>query len=227
MSEFDEYSDTYRESVQSSIDFGGQELEYYTRRKVDHLLELTARHLDDPARLDFLDVGCGVGETDAFLASCVGALHGVDVASEAVARAAARNPTVSYRAYDGDTLPYEDQAFDVAFSICVVHHVEPPHRARFFREMRRVVRPGGLAAIFEHNPYNPLTRVAVSRCPFDEDAVLLSRRTCKRLLRGAGLAPVEAKYIVFLPFDRDIVPRIERGISWLPLGAQHYVAARG
>ena len=39
--------------------------------------------------------------------------------------------------------------------------------------MRRVVRPGGLLCIIEHNPFNPLTRLAVVRCEFDRDAVLL------------------------------------------------------
>ena len=56
--------------------------------------------------------------------------------------------------------------------------------------MARVLRPGGIAAIFEHNPLNPLTRRVVSNCVFDEDAVLLRRRRARGLLRQAGLVPV-------------------------------------
>jgi SAM-dependent methyltransferase len=226
MGDFATNSDSYRASVQQSIAFSGQDLEYFTRRKVEHLLAATSRHRGDPSKLAFLDVGCGVGVTDEMLVDRVGELHGVDVASEAVTRAAERNPDVCYQVSGGDALPYDDGHMDVAFAICVAHHVEPRRRARFTAEMRRVVKPGGLVVVFEHNPYNPLTRIAVSRCPFDDDAVLLSRRTSAAMLRAAHLTPVEARYIIFLPFDGRAVPWLERPLGWLPAGAQHYVVAR-
>jgi SAM-dependent methyltransferase len=226
MGDFDTHSDSYRASVQQSIAFSGRELEYFTRRKVEHLLALTKRHRGDPSKLAFLDVGCGVGVTDEMLADHVGELHGVDVAPDAVARAAGRNPEVCYRVSDGDTLPYDDERMDVAFAICVAHHVDPVRRPRFTAEMRRVVKAGGLVVVFEHNPYNPLTRVAVSRCEFDDDAVLLSRRTSTTMLQAANLTPIEGRYIIFVPFDWRVVPYLERPLGWLPAGAQHYVVAR-
>jgi len=89
-----------------------------------------------------------------------------------------------------------------------------------------IVRPGGLVAIYEHNPLNPLTRWAVSRCAFDADAVLLGRRELARLARGAGLELVMQSYIVFFPSRAPLFSTIERGLGWLPLGAQHGMAAR-
>ncbi len=77
-----------------------------------------------------LDVGCGVGVTDAHLAGRFAELQGVDTSEEAIRRAAAANPGVLYRAYDGDRLPYEDETFDLAFAICVMHHVDPEHGLR-------------------------------------------------------------------------------------------------
>src|SRR5262249_59211928 len=104
-----------------------------------------------------------------------------------VERATERNPWAIYSAYDtGEPLPYDEGSFDVAFAICVFHHVPPLERPALTAEMARVTRPGGLVAIFEHNPWNPLTRKAVRDCPFDEDAVLLSRPNARRLLDGAG-----------------------------------------
>ena len=38
----------------------------------------------------------------------------------------------------------------------------------------------------KHNPLNPLTRLVVSRCEFDRDAVLLTAKAAKRLLRGSA-----------------------------------------
>jgi SAM-dependent methyltransferase len=224
--EFDKFADSYDADMARAIDFCGQEHEYFTRRKVEELVDLARRRLGDPATLTMLDVGCGVGATDALLAPHVGALHGVDPAAEAVERAAVANPTVTYRAYDGKRLPYEDASVDVAFAICVMHHVDVSHRPQFAAELQRVVRPGGLAVVFEHNPYNPLTQRVVRNCEFDEGVVLLNRRTVQRFLRGAGLEPVEARFVIFSPYDKRWVPGLERRIGWLPAGAQHYVAAR-
>jgi SAM-dependent methyltransferase len=226
VSQFDKHADSYIEDVQRSIDFCGQELAYFTRRKVEMLLDVIHRRVGDAAKRSILDVGCGIGQTDELLRPHVGQLCGVDVAAEAIKRAAQANPSVAYDVYDGGRLPYDDASMDVAFSICVMHHVDVQDRPQFAAELRRVVRPKGLVVVFEHNPYNPLTRKVVRECPFDEGVVLLNRRTVFRLLKGAGLQPVEARYVIFLPFDRGFVPPIERTLAWLPAGAQHYVAAR-
>jgi len=150
----------------------------------------------------------------------------VDLAADAVAVARSTNPHVHYQSYDGKTLPYDDGAFDLAFAICVLHHVDPTHRREFVAEAVRVVRPGGLLAIFEHNPFNPLTRVAVSRCEFDEGVALLGRREVRTLLEGAGLSVELARYLLFVPWDRSWVDPAEAALGWLPLGGQHHVVAR-
>jgi SAM-dependent methyltransferase len=224
--DFDATADSYRSDVQRSIDFCGAEVEHFTRRKADHLADLAERLIGPPGDLDVLDVGCGVGETDALLAGRFATLHGVDIASDAVDRAAARNPAVHYGAYDGVRLPFTDARFDLAFAVCVVHHVPPEQRAAFFAEMARVVRPGGLVAVFEHNPLNPLTRLAVSRCELDDGVRLLTRGSVRRLLAGAGLAPVESRYVIYSTSTRPGAIRAERFVRLVPAGAQHYVAAR-
>ena len=93
----------------------------------------------------------------------------------------------------------------------------------FLREMRRVVRPGGLVCLIEHNPLNPLTRLAVARCEFDRDAVLLRAGRMRRLLGDAGLRHVDTRYFALLPWATPFMRRIEHSMRNLPLGAQ-YVA---
>jgi len=224
--DFDEIGGSYESLVDKSIAFGNQEHGFYTRRKASALVDLATRHLGNPARLRVLDIGCGIGLTDRTLAKRFGELHGVDPAEEAVARAIELNPDVHYRVSDPGRLPHDDGAFDVAFAICVLHHVEPADRSAFVRDMARVVRPGGLVALFEHNPRNPLTRLAVSRCEFDEGVRLLGRREAARSLRAADLTIVERRYLLFFPFERRWTAPAERALRAVPLGAQHYVVGR-
>ena len=223
---FDAYKDTYREAVQDSIAWSGLDVEFFTERKVSHLLHLARTRLGAPESLRVADVGCGVGLSHARLAAAVAELHGVDMSLGALETAARDNPKVRYHPFDGERLPFEDGALDLAFAINVFHHVPTQDRSRLMAEMGRVVRRGGLVAIYEHNPRNPLTRLAVSRCAFDADAVLLGRRELARLTRGVGLEPIIADYIVFFPWRASVFPLTERALGWLPLGAQHCVAAR-
>jgi SAM-dependent methyltransferase len=165
-----------------------------------------------------------VGVTDRHLGDRFAALIGVDIFEGVLDAAAAANPNVDYRLYDGQTLPVADGSVDVAFAISVLHHVPPDRWRGFVGEMARVLAPGGIAAVFEHNPLNPLTRRVVSNCVFDDDAVLLRRRTATRLLDAAGLTGLEHRYIAFLPFGGRRVAPIEAALRLVPLGAQYYVA---
>jgi SAM-dependent methyltransferase len=224
---FDGYTDTYRDAVEESIAFAGGDAARYVGAKARLLVELAGRHLGAPGELAALDVGCGPGETDTFLEGAFGSLHGVDASAPMAERAAERNPWASYSSYEaGDPLPFRDRDFDLSFAICVFHHVPPAERAGLLGQMRRVTRPGGLVAIFEHNPWNPLTRKAVRDCPFDEDAQLLSRPQAARLIREAGLRSVDSRFIIFFPRHGERRERVERRLGWLPLGAQYYLAGR-
>jgi SAM-dependent methyltransferase len=224
-SEFDRYSDSYREAVEESISFCRADLDFFTRTKVEKLLEL-AQLAGSPRELSFLDVGCGTGETDQLLEGRVGSLAGVDVSQGMVERAKLRNPWAEYRSYaEGGRLPFDDASQDVCFAICVFHHVARPERTQLVAEMKRICRPGGAIAVFEHNPWNPLTRRAVRGCEFDADAELLTRRQTTRLLADAGLQPRGA-YIEFFTRDGALLRGIEAGLRWLPLGAQYVVFAQ-
>ena len=126
----------------------------------------------------------------------------------------------------GRRLPFPSASFDLAFAICVVHHVDPAAWDGFLGEMWRVTRAGGLAVVIEHNPANPLTRRSVNRCPFDEDAVLVGPRRLAQGLRRAGARSVRHRYILFAPFGGDRARMAEGLLGWLPAGAQHIVWAQ-
>jgi len=123
----------------------------------------------------FLDVGCGTGR-NSYWPMTYGAAGGkaidVDDASLAVAR---RNlapfPAMSVEkksAYEID----ESDAYDVVFSIGVIHHLQSPERA--IAQMVRAAKPGGRVLIwvygYENNEwivrfFDPLRRALFSRLP--------------------------------------------------------------
>src|SRR5690348_8879921 len=122
---FDERAKTYQDEVEQSIAFAGVRHSYVTAHKVEHLLQISSRLVGPPSEQSMLDVGGGVGWTDALLVDRVGQLDGIDVSTESIERAAVANPRVRYKAFDGSVFPLPDASVDVAFAICVLHHVVP------------------------------------------------------------------------------------------------------
>jgi ubiquinone/menaquinone biosynthesis C-methylase UbiE len=218
---FDSYDKSYGAVVQSSIDFSGLPHSFFMTAKADILRNLIAARLDSSHKSVALDVGCGVGAFHPFVRGVFRRLCGTDVSAASVAQARRSNPDVEYETYDGKVLPYDHAIFDVATAICVMHHVPPEEWLSFLHEIRRVVRPGGLVCVIEHNPFNLLTRLAVARCEFDRDAVLLRAGQMRRLMADAGLRDVETRYFVLLPWATPLIRRIEYIFRRMPLGAQY------
>jgi SAM-dependent methyltransferase len=217
---FDSYRSNYRDVVQSSIDFSGLPHSFFMRAKADLLRELIAQRLG-PEKPAMLDVGCGVGSFHPLLRGMVGRLSGIDVSSASIVQARADNGDVDYHAFDGRRFPFDDACFDLVTAICVMHHVAPTEWTNFMNEMRRVVRPGGLVCVIEHNPLNPLTRLAVARCAFDRDAILLGASKARKLMMAGGLREIGARYFLLLPWETKPARRIEGALGSVPLGAQY------
>lgn len=219
---FDQYGTNYGETVQRSVDFSGLEYEFFVTAKTNMLKRLMrTRHGSHGPRPSLLDVGCGIGTMHDHLENVFDPICGVDVSAASIATATARNPHREYRVMAGLEVPYDSARFDFVMAVCVCHHVEVAERHKFMIELKRVARPGGLVCIIEHNPYNPLTRLAVMRCPFDKDARLLSSTNTRRLMLAAGLAEITVQYFLLFPFRSALSERLEYALHALPLGAQY------
>lgn len=225
--EFDKYRSNYVDVVEDSIRFSGLKHDFFLRAKMRALGDVVSQRnlLDGSGQIRALDVGCGIGALHPFGKDLLPNLSGCDVSGESIARAKQDNPWVDYLSYHPPKLPYPDDTFDLAFTVCVVHHVPPADRPIFFSEMKRVVRPGGVVCVMEHNPFNPLTRLAVLRCPFDEDAVLLNRWQAEKMLRSAGLKDSKSRHFLLLPLANRAASTAEAWLSRLPLGAQYVSSA--
>jgi SAM-dependent methyltransferase len=99
-----------------------------------------------------LDIGCGPGTITVDLARRVapGEVLGIDLAAEVVAQAEAHGreagvTNVRFATGDVYALDLEDASVDVVHAHQVLQHLGDPVAA--LREMRRVLRPGGLLAV--------------------------------------------------------------------------------
>ena len=120
---------------------------YWFRR---HLVayELAAREVRGKR---VIDVGCGEGYGPALLASAAERVLGVDIAVEVVehARDAYPAPNLSFEVMNVNHLGVADASFDVAVSFQVVEHLTD--EAGYFREISRVLKPGGSALLTTPN----------------------------------------------------------------------------
>lgn len=222
---FNDYAQDYASQIDRAVPWVGRKHDIFVAEKALQLKELAHRRLGNIGQLRVLDVGCGIGLMEGALSGQFGRLVGVDIANDALEQAKLAQTHAEFLHYDGDVLPFADEAFDIAFAVCVFHHVPMEQRLALVQEMSRVVSRDGLIVIFEHNPLNPVTRLIVSRCEFDRDAVLLGCGETGRLLVQAGLERLEKRHILYFPWRSRIWTFIEYFLSWLPLGAQYYVAA--
>lgn len=220
--EFDEYDSNYRDAVNKSLVVPGLDVDYFSRVKAGYLVDLTNSYIEKRELLSALDIGCGVGIYPTLLKDHFSKISGVDVSQKCIEQACALDTKTDYRIYDGVSLPYADNSFNVAYAICVVHHVPKPQWQVFFAEMFRVCKPGGIGVIFEHNPRNPLTMRAVNRCPFDKNAILLEGAETEALLKKAGFENVKHRSIISIPSIGRISRKIDQTLGQLGLGAQYF-----
>lgn len=114
-----------------------------------------------------LDLGCGHGMAAVVLARRGAAVTAIDLSpgyvAEARARAAANGVAITTHVADAESLPLPDQSIDAVWGNAILHHLNLHAAAR---ELKRVLRPGGVAVFCEPWGGNPLIRFARCWLPY-------------------------------------------------------------
>lgn len=226
--EFDKFADEYRALHAGNISISGEVPEYFAEYKVRDILSVCRSTRGDTHNLSILDFGAGVGTSVPFLRNYfLGArIICLDVSSKSLGVGRQRfREDAEFVRFDGKALPFSDGSFDLVVAACVFHHIDGRAHAGLLSEFLRVLKSGGLAVVYEHNPLNPLTRHAVRTCPFDEKAQLIPASAMQHSFARAGFSAPFIRYRVFFPSFARALRRLEPYLTRVPFGAQYFVAA--
>ena len=130
------------------MDFTGER--YLPERRGDIALEHRHRYLlacTYANGKDVLDIACGEGYGSSMLADVAKSVIGVDIAEEAIAHASTQYAAsnLAFRQGNAAEIPLEDASVDLVVSFETIEHHD--RHEDMLREIKRVLRPGGLLLI--------------------------------------------------------------------------------
>lgn len=231
-SEFDSFAEDYRLIHTKNIQgISGVDSSYFGRQKVQLIKKEWGGVEKKSNKICILDLGCGDGMNAIHFQKLFHQIKyfGIDISSASIQQAKkleAKN--IHFACYDGKKVPFQDESFDIILIACVLHHVPHAEHQELLKECQRVLKKHGSIYIFEHNPWNPVTRKIVKDCEFDKDAILVNKGKLIRIMQQAGFSTPKVSYIIFFP-RKGIFQKflwMEKFFMWIPLGGQYFVSGK-
>lgn len=217
--DFDAYAKNYNTILSEQLNFFEEDNLYFAEYKIaklKNLISFQPKHM--------LDFGCGIGRSTLFLDQYFphAQIYGCDISQESLLEAEKTVPSAHF--FLTTALSEKPKTFDVIFVSNVFHHIQLSERSKTLELITQSSTPGGTIVVFEHNPYNPVTRHLVNTCPFDHDAILLRPKELKVLFKKAGVQNINLEYTLFFPAFLKRLRFLEKYLHFLPLGGQYVVS---
>jgi SAM-dependent methyltransferase len=223
--EFDQYAADYELALAEGLSVSGEDKNYFTRGRIAWLVHCLRQLAEEPRSA--VDFGCGTGSATPYLFDLIGveSVLGLDVSAKSL--------DVAQRTYESERtqfIPFNQyqpsERADLVYCNGVFHHIPLNGRAAVVNYIYRLLRPGGLFALWENNPWNPGTRYVMSRIPFDRDAITLTSPETRRLLRAGRFEILRTDFLFIFPRVLRWFRCVEPIVTRLPLGAQYQVLCR-
>ena len=221
---FDEFAADYDAALGEGLSVTGEQKDYFAHGRIAWLARCLRALGERPRHV--LDYGCGTGSSSKLALDLLKpeSVVGVDnsVRSLEIARQVCDSSNFEF-------LPPEDYApaekLDLVYCNGVFHHIPIDQRADALEYLFNHLKPGGLFSLWENNPWNPGTRLVMSRIPFDRDAITLNCFQAWRLLR-ARFEIIRTDFLFIFPRVLRSLRSVEPHLSRLPLGGQFQVLCR-
>ena len=217
--DFNKYAHNYEQLLSRQLAFFSRDRDYFSEYKVS----LSAR-FKKTRTTTILDFGAGVGLSLPFLRKYYAnaKIYATDLSEKSLEQIRS-NYNYANVLFDHEIDRF---SFDLIFVACVFHHVEIDNHSKLLIRLSKLLTNKGELHIFEHNPWNPITRRMVSTCPFDENAELIRKAELIRLIETSTSLQVTADgYCLFFPQTLSVFLCLEKLFRWVPMGGQYYIFA--
>lgn len=181
----------------------------YTERFADELAhkpldrELLARFASEVnGRGQVYDLGCGPGQTTAFLCDHGVTVRGLDLSPELVREARQRHPGVEFETGDMLALPVGDESLAGVVAFYAIVHLSLAGLRRALAEMHRVLKAGGRLLLAFHSGEGSVHVVEFLGRPIALDFNFFNPQAVADELTDVGFAAVEV-------IERDPYPAVE------------------
>jgi SAM-dependent methyltransferase len=221
---FDDYASSYDEDLGKALSISGEDKHFFAHGRMAWLAKWLQSH--GASAKSVLDFGCGTGSSTPFIKQCLNPreITGVDVSADSL--------RIARDSYGGKNILFSligepaRGRFDLAFCNGVFHHIAPAERQSSLAYVMDALRPGGVFALFENNPWNPATLYVMSRCAFDKDAITLSPRETRQRMKQAGFRILGTRFLFIFPALLKVLRPLEAPLSALPFGTQYCVVGQ-
>lgn len=223
--EFDSYAQNYDQALQQGLSVSGEAKEYFAEGRVAFLQKCLTKFKYQPQRV--LDFGCGTGTSVPILHAIPGVTfaQGIDLSTESITQAEKMHGHANRRFCTlADYQP--DGSFDLVFCNGVFHHIPLDQRAKAIEMVYQSLKPGGIFALWENNPWNPATRYVMSRIPFDKDAITLTPPESRKITQTGGFTILRTDFLFIFPRLLKWFRPVEQLVSSWPAGTQYQVLCR-
>jgi len=225
-SEFDVFACSYDDELKDSLGkFGGKNINVFAEYKI----KLVKSKLSKTPS-DILEFGCGTGRNNLYMKKWFpdSRIYGCDISEKSLETARKINPDVKYDKITNtnDLCRIYKEAFECIFISNVFHHIPFNEHKIWLDALYNLLSNGGIIFVFEHNPYNPITKYIFKTSKIDRGATMLSPSYCVSLLKSANFTQVKREYTLFFLWRNGFFEAIERVLYFMPLGSQYYIMGR-
>lgn len=182
-------------NVRQSYDSVAQE---YANRFADELSHkpldrelLTRFALEVSGRGTVYDLGCGPGQTTAFLHDCGAQVRGLDLSTRLLEEARRRHPGILFEPGDMLALPIADNSLAGVLAFYAIVHFSPAELQQALAEMHRVLHPGGRLLMAFHMGEEVIHLDEFLGRPVALDFVFFNPAVITQELRRTGFSSVE------------------------------------
>jgi len=219
--EFDLLADEYQLNLTNAIAITGETPGFFSEYKVADCLKMV-KVSNAPADT-ILDFGSGIGSSIPFFRKYfpLSTISCAEVSERSIEISKSRFPGNETYLQVKDTIPIPSNSIDVVFTACVFHHIPKQEHLYWIGELKRILKPGGILFIYEHNPMNPLTVRAVKRSPLDVNAQLIAANEFLQNIRMVKFVRAQVSYKLFFPKQLSRLRFLEPSLEKLCFGAQY------